>query len=512
METPARDAVLLEREHLSARSAVDGGGCILRHRGMPGLAGESGSATSTLAGLLCPPVHVGAGCLLSHSHQPATCESRGEQTADLSALGRHTRCALRRGKRVLVLHALNPVATFEAQISDVLYERSGAMGQALWPQSILTDEPTTALAVVIQRDLLAARLHLRQHPDITVVLLTPDLSPAAQVLTIDARRAARFQGLLHSSPTLAGPLMRMSAIPEASPDLRKDFLLLQGRRVIQAVERLSLTLSAGRALALVGERGSGTTTPTRQEMRVWGRPVRSRRACELRRHPRHVHPVFQNLFSSLIPGPVLRHHLGRPLALHARAQTDMEGLRVNVTPAGQFLRMCAHQRLSVVWALAVQPAVVLADEPVSVCMAIVSLLLILKEDELALLFLMHDSARSFAEETQVMSSGPVAEGGRAEQVIRQPKHPSTRLLCTVTPDPARAARLSGPGDGGEMSAVPEQGEHLIWCIRHPLCRFHPRCPAGMQVSWEHLSARTSSGHGQRAHCFLFPRGVDASYL
>lgn len=332
----------------------------------------------------------------------------------------------------------------------------------------------------------------------------------------------------------------MSGMPEmavlSACDVRKDFPLHHGRQVLQAVGSVSLTLSAGRALALVGESGSGKTTvarilagmhrPTRGEVRLRGRLVNLIHPRELRRYLHQVQYIFQDPFSSLNPVHTVRHHLSRPLALHGRAQTDVEGLleKVNLAPAGQFLGKYPHQlsggqrqRVSIARALAVRPAVILADEPVSMldvslCLDILHLLLALKEDGLAFLFITHDiaSARYFAEEARVMYAGQVVEGGPAEQVIRQPKHPYTRLLCTAAPDPARAARLSGPGDGGAVTAVPEHGEPPD--LLHPPggCRFHPRCPAAMQVCRERLPARTSFGNGHWARCFLYTEGVDAS--
>jgi peptide/nickel transport system ATP-binding protein len=320
-------------------------------------------------------------------------------------------------------------------------------------------------------------------------------------------------------------------------DLRKDFPLHQGRRVVQALESASLTLSAGRALALVGESGSGKTTlarilagihtPTRGELLFKGRPVNIKNARELKQYLHNVQYIFQDPFSSLNPVHTVRHHLSRPLALHGQARAagelDVRGLleKVNLAPVGQFLDKYPHQlsggqrqRVSIARALAVQPVVVLADEPVSMLdvslrLDILNLLLRLKEEDgLALLFITHDiaSARYFAEEAQVMYAGQVVEGGPAEQVIRQPKHPYTRLLCAAAPNPARAA--SGPGDGGVAERV--EPPDLV----HPPagCRFYPRCPAAMQICRQRLPPRTSFGDGHWARCFLYTRGEDASCL
>lgn len=324
--------------------------------------------------------------------------------------------------------------------------------------------------------------------------------------------------------------------------LRKDFPLQRGRSVVQAVEHVSLALYAGQATALVGESGSGKTTvarmlagmytPTRGEIHFEGRPVNLKGARALKHYLRSVQYVFQDPFSSLNPVHSVRHHLMRPLKLHDRArgasepamQTLLE--KVNLTPARQFLEKYPHQlsggqrqRVAIARALAVQPVVLLADEPVSMLdvslrLDILNLLLQLKEEDgLAFLFITHDiaSARYFAEETQVMYAGQVVEGGPSEQVIRQPKHPYTRLLCAAAPDPARAMRLAGQESAGELR-TPERGEPPDLVAPPTGCRFHPRCPHAQAVCRERLPARTSLGDGHWTRCFLYTQEEDASCL
>lgn len=330
-------------------------------------------------------------------------------------------------------------------------------------------------------------------------------------------------------------------------DLRKDFSLHQGwgagRRVVQAVESASLALYAGRALALVGESGSGKTTvarilagmhaPTRGEVRFEGRPVDIKNARGMKQYLRNVQYVFQDPFSSLNPVHSVRHHLSRPLTLHGHTRgvggMDVRMLldKVNLTPASQFLDRYPHQlsggqrqRVAIARALAVQPVVLLADEPVSMLdvslrLDVLNLLLTFKEEDgLAFLFITHDiaGARYFAEETQVMYAGQVVEGGPSDQVIRQPKHPYTRLLCSAAPDPARAAQAAEQAEAGEEPRVAERGEPPGLVQPPAGCRFHPRCSAAMDVCRERLPARTSFGDGHWARCFLYPQEAGASCL
>jgi len=157
----------------------------------------------------------------------------------------------------------------------------------------------------------------------------------------------------------------------------------------------------------------------------------------------------------------------------------------------------------------VQPEVLLADEPVSMLdvsirLDILNLLLRLKGDRLALLFITHDiaSARYFAEDTMVMYAGQMVEGGSSDEVIQKPMHPYTQLLVSAAPDPARL----NPGDNEKVAAIPARGE-IPSLIHSPTgCRFHPRCPHAMDICRQRFPARTEPGNGRWTHCFLYGDG------
>jgi peptide/nickel transport system ATP-binding protein len=326
--------------------------------------------------------------------------------------------------------------------------------------------------------------------------------------------------------------------------LRKDFPLSQfmgARRVVQAVEDVSLTLYAGQATALVGESGSGKTTvarmlagmhmPTRGEITFRGQEVHLQRASEKKPYIRQVQYVFQGPFSSLNPAHSIRYHLSRPLRKHGHArsarQVEEQSLalleRVSLTPARQFLDKYPHQlsggqrqRVSIARSLAVRPSVLLADEPVSMLdvsirLDILNLLLKLKEEEgLAFLFITHDiaSARYFAEQTQVMYAGQMVEGGPSEEVIRRPRHPYTRLLRSAAPDPDRMAQAA-EGSRSGVADAPERGEPPS-LIKPPAgCRFHLRCPHAMEICRQAFPARTDFGGGHWTHCHLYPPSANA---
>ncbi len=333
-----------------------------------------------------------------------------------------------------------------------------------------------------------------------------------------------------------GPVKPLEAPVLEAIHLRKEFpvhrgVLFGSRRVVRAVEDASLALRPGRVTALVGESGSGKTTvarllarlypPTSGTIRFRGWPIEGSGAAGLRAYRRQVQMVFQDPFSSLNPVHTVQYHLSRPLRIYGHAHSAAEERlliislleRVSLTPAEQFMRKFPHQlsggqrqRVAIARALAAKPAVLLADEPVSMLdvsirLEVLNLLLRLKEeDHLAVLYITHDiaSARYFAEETLVMYAGQVVEGGPSEEVIQRPQHPYTQLLLAAAPDPDRAAAHAEP--------LPARGE-LPSLINPPKgCRFHLRCPHAMPVCGERFPAHTEFGGDHWTHCFLYEDG------
>jgi peptide/nickel transport system ATP-binding protein len=323
--------------------------------------------------------------------------------------------------------------------------------------------------------------------------------------------------VLTSAAAARGPLV-MEAI-----SLSKDFRLGRGV-VLHAVRDVTFGLYSGAVVALVGESGSGKSTAARmlagQErltsgtVKLDGEPVSVTTHHAFRQYKSRVQYVFQDPFSSLNPIHTVRYHLERPVRLHqpgVNVKAAVEALmeQVQLTPAGQFLAKYPHelsggqrQRVSFARALAAQPSVLLADEPVSMLDVSIRLeMLSLLNDlrtrlQLALLYITHDiaSARYFADEILVMYAGQIVERGPAEEITQQPRHPYTQLLVKSAPDPdnigSTLRRPQSPpaprppdGRGGPRERRPlggASGGPPSWADTPSLedtgCPFSARCP------------------------------------
>jgi peptide/nickel transport system ATP-binding protein len=228
-----------------------------------------------------------------------------------------------------------------------------------------------------------------------------------------------------------------------------------------------------------------------------------------------VQMIFQDPFGSLNPVKTVRHHLARPLLIHGRVPRSGVDARVQelletvgLTPATNYLSKYPHelsggqrQRVSIARALAVEPSVIVADEPismldVSIRIGILNLMLDLKErEQLAFLYVTHDlaSARYVADTVLVMYAGQIVEQGPVEQVLHKPLHPYTQLLLASVPDPSIIERAPITVRKGLASAAvdPAQG-----------CRFIERCPLRIDVCSELTPELVEARPGQSARCHV----------
>jgi peptide/nickel transport system ATP-binding protein len=311
-------------------------------------------------------------------------------------------------------------------------------------------------------------------------------------------------------------------------ELTKHFPVRGG--AVHAVDDVSLVVPAGSITAIVGESGSGKSTlarmlarlikPTSGELLLDGlcstAPARARKE-----YARAVQLVLQDPFSSLNPIHDVRYHLARPLKVHklARRSASLDETihrllaRVSLSPPGAFAGKLPHelsggqrQRVAIARALAVEPRLLLADEPVSMLdvsirLGVLNLLADLREsDGLAIVYVTHDiaSARYLADVVAVMYAGRIVESGPASVVTDQPTHPYTKLLLSAAPSPQRRATTTTRGKGSSPNLVsPPAG-----------CRFHPRCPHAMRICASKVPAMTHIAPGHVSACWLHASGLD----
>ncbi|MCC6803056.1 MAG: ABC transporter ATP-binding protein [Anaerolineae bacterium] len=306
------------------------------------------------------------------------------------------------------------------------------------------------------------------------------------------------------------------------------------RRIVRALEDFNLALYPGRVTALVGESGSGKSTASRLLSRLYeptagdilyeGKSVlREQGRRNLLRYRSHVQMIFQDPFSSLNPIHNVDYHLKRPLQIHGKVRPKnlreqvLELLsRVALDPPDEFIGKYPHQlsggqrqRVAIARALAVEPRVILADEPismldVSIRIGILNLMAKLRdEDNIAFLYVTHDlaSARYFADETMVMYAGNVVESGNGEELIRDPQHPYTQLLLSAVPDPARGLRTQ------EVSVV---GEVPIYGAVGQGCPFAARCRHVMPKCRQAMPPVTNLSDSRWVRCYLFEHSKSES--
>ena len=324
----------------------------------------------------------------------------------------------------------------------------------------------------------------------------------------------------------------------------------KARRVVRAVDDVSLVIPAGSITAIVGESGSGKSTlarmlarlikPTSGELLLDGQRVAvgSRGSRE---YARAVQLVLQDPFSSLNPIHDVSYHLARPLKVHklaGRSGSLDEAIsrllaRVSLSPPKSFASKLPHelsggqrQRVAIARALAVEPRLLLADEPVSMLdvsirLGVLNLLADLRESEgLSIVYVTHDiaSARYLADVVAVMYAGRIIESGPASVVTDEPTHPYTKLLLSAAPNPQRQA-TTVPVPMRASGTTPMRGKGTVPIMRASGttpnlvsppsgCRFHPRCPHAMRICASKVPTMAQISPGHVSACWLHASGLD----
>ena len=360
-----------------------------------------------------------------------------------------------------------------------------AMALACKPRLLIADEPTTALDVTIQVQILALLDQLQRDEGMAVLMITHDLNLVKRFadrvgvmqqgrLVEVADRATLFEAPreAYTQRLLASHAKRMvSEHSDGAPllqanDLRCRFFIKQGwfrQREFVAVDSLKLTLARGETLGIVGESGSGKSTlgmallqlsvaSTEGQVVFDGQPISAMRSAQLQPLRAQMQVVFQDPFASLSPRRTIEQTVSEGLALH-QPQLTREQLRDAVAAAlnevGLAPAMMARyphefsggqrQRIAIARALVLKPALILLDEPtssldVSVQYQVLELLAKLQQRYgIAYLFISHDLAviRAMAHRVLVMKDGKVVESGVTQEVLSAPREAYTQQLLTA---------------------------------------------------------------------------------
>jgi peptide/nickel transport system ATP-binding protein len=503
-----------------------------------GLAGESGCGKSTLAmsvlRLLPPSAEIGGEILLD-GEDVSTMKwgrLRAVRWTTASIVFQGAMHALNPVRRVrdqiaepIVLHSASPPAAgaVAKRVAELLsqvelpaakgdaypHELSGgqkqrvmiAMALACEPRLVIADEPTTALDVIVQAQVLDLMTQLVTERDIGLVMISHDLA----VLASTCRRlAVMYEGelveegesatviadprhphtkaLAAAFPTVGDPAYRyapatssplgLPGAPEPAsgePLLRTEDLRVtfQGRggSVTHAVAGVDLEVRPGEIVALVGQSGSGKTTlartilglqpPTAGRVVYGGTPVPTS-SRGLKAYRRQVQLVLQDPTSALNPRHSVYESVAEGLRIHRVAGDEREHVAAaleaaELRPPEEFMPLLPHQlsggqrqRVVIAGALALEPRLLVADEPVasldaSVRGEILALLLRLRAKlDLAALVITHDLglAWNIADRVAVMYQGELVEVGSVDDVLRNPKHDYTRSLLAALPTTA----------------------------------------------------------------------------
>ncbi|MFB9983959.1 ABC transporter ATP-binding protein [Mesorhizobium kowhaii] len=513
-------------QNMERENAVENISFDMRKGEMLCIVGESGSGKSVTAnaimGLLPSSVRIAQGSILFKGH-------------DLASAGEDVMRSLR-GRSVSIifqdpLSALNPLMTVGQQVAEVMeahrsgtsatrakavidllgevglpepevlrhqypFQLSGgqrqrvmiAMALALKPDLLIADEPTTALDVTTQAQILALIRRLQREKNMSVMFITHDFGVVAEIadrVIVMEKGAMVEQGA--SADVLGNPShpytrRLIAAVPhmiENEAKAREDApIVLEAHkldktyrpgigffsrsRTVHAVKQVSFEVRQGRTLGIVGESGSGKSSLGRVLLKLLdcdggtilfdGKDIAALSNSEFRPMRPHIQMIFQDPFASLNPrqtiakiltvGP-MAHGLS---AREARAKA-LQLLRLVGLDEGAYDRFPhefsggQRQRIGIARALMMDPKVLVADEAVSaldvsIQAQILDLLASIQEEmQIAMIFITHDLrvASRICDEILVMNRGEVVECGPPSQIFRSPHHPYTRQLISAIP-------------------------------------------------------------------------------
>lgn len=405
--------------------------------------------------------------------------------------------------RVKAIDALEEVGIHNAaeRIDQYPHQFSGGMRQRVMiamallaePELLIADEPTTALDVTVQAQILSLIKELQKNRQLTVIFITHDLGVAAQmanhVLVMEKGRLVEqgetqsifknpvqpyTQKLLSAVLTTAKPATN-HIVDYSQPALLEVKKLEVGfkqysgvwfqkvKSIIKGVDEVSINLYRGEILGLVGESGSGKSTLGRSIIRLIdtqagevlfnGKDLIKLADDDLKIARRDFQMIFQDPYASLNPRMTVFDTLAEPLLVHglANKNTVLEQVNQLMDDVGldrRFLRKYPHefsggqrQRIAIARAIALKPKFIIADEPVSaldvtIRAQILALLLQLtQKHQLTMLFISHDMSvvRYLCDRVVVMQKGRLVEEGMTEELFAAPKQAYTQQLLAAIP-------------------------------------------------------------------------------